>query len=122
MTYSYACPTGHTFELQREIGTAPSETRCVGLNNSCSNKAFRDFAADFAGVTFAPIDPFRSYDLSSAKARAEGDQQRHIDAPRDSFERKHLEKILGRTYIGNDTSVLRKQAQDGIKMYQESKS
>lgn len=120
MIYSYACPCGHTFELQFAIGEAPEKTQCTYLHNSCSNPAFRDYHADFSGVTIAPVDPFRSYDLSTAKSIAEGVQQRNIDAPRDSFERKHLETSLGRTYIGNDYGTLRPAAQKSIKAHQES--
>lgn len=116
MIYSYRCSIGHAFEENFPIGEAPTSCICWG----CNLQADRDYATDFAHVTIAPVDPFRSYDLSSAKSVAEGVQQRNIDAPRDSFERKHLEKSLGRTYIGNDYGTLRPAAQKSIKAHQES--
>jgi len=117
MTYSYRCSIGHRFEENFRIGEAPNAVCC----RACDHQATRDFGADFSGVTFGVVDPFRSFDLSVKKSRAEGEQQRHLDAPRDNFERKTLERTLGRTYIGNDTSGMSKHARAGIEAYQSKK-
>jgi hypothetical protein len=114
MTYSYNCSEGHSFEAILPIGEAEPESLCF-----CGEKAFRDYAADFAGATISVMDPYRNYHLSSRAQRIEGEQQRRLDAPQDNFERKRLEKDLGRLYIGNDTGCLRKEARRGIEMYQD---
>ena len=117
MTYSYQCSDGHRSEVQFRIGEQAAQVAC----HQCEKLADRDFGSDFSGVTFGVVDPFRSYDLSSKKIRAEGEQQRIIDAPRDSYERKILEKAYGRTYVGDDTSGMTQNARDGIEAYKHKK-
>lgn len=121
MTYSYACPVGHSFEKQFRIGEAPSNVECLGDNASCSNLAGRDYGTDFKSIMFGVVDPFRNFHLSSKKMRAESEQQRYVDGPTDNFERKTLEKTYGRSYIGDDTSTLTKHSQESIERYKDRK-
>lgn len=118
MTYSYRCRLGHTFEQQFPIGEAWRNMPC----RFCDHHAERDFAADFAGVTIGIVDPYRTFHLGSAATKAEGEQQRALDAPRDNFERKRLERDFGRMYVGDDVGCLRPNAQRGIEMYRDKKA
>ena len=88
MTYSYRCRAGHEFEASFPIGEAPKNTPCRwgGRRTHCQLHADRDYAADFAGVTIGIVDPYRTFHLGSKATKAEGEQQRALDAPRDNFE------------------------------------
>ena len=130
MTYSYRCRSGHAFEANFPVGAAARTLPCRGISTvtapcacevPCELYAERDFAADFAGVTIGIVDPYRTFHLGSKATKAEGEQQRALDAPRDNFERKRLERDFGRTYIGDDVGCLRKSGQLGIEMYREQK-
>lgn len=94
----------HSVELEFPIGKAPADPLCPHHKQHM----IRNIAADVLSCRIDPHgdDPFRKYHLSWGRERAEGEQQRRIEGPRDRQEARDMGKALGRTYIGNDTSAL----------------
>ena len=128
MKFSYVCPERHETEQDFPAGGAPRVSPCLYVipsvfasKRTCELQARRNFGVDFASASISTGDPFRSYHLSTAKARASGDQQRAIGGPTDNFERKRLERDTGVAFVGNDTSGMSAAARRGIEKFKERK-
>jgi hypothetical protein len=65
------------------------------------------------------VDPFRSFHLGTKKDRAAQEQNREIGGPQDSFERKRMEREMGVSFVGDDTSGMTAKAKRGISKYQD---
>lgn len=121
MRYTYRCGHGHTSEKRFPIGEAPSCTAC--RVDGCRGKATRDLFADLQSVQIQNDDPWRRAWLSPKTARALSEQNRPMDplAPKDKFERRHVERATGRNYIGDDASGLRPNVQKAIAAHEEKR-
>lgn len=112
--YAYRCPTHGILNVEFPLGKAPASVACE------DGIAVRYFGPD-ALPQIAAMDPFRAYDLSPRKEAAQVEQQRYVVAPRDRFEARRQERELGRTYVGDDTSGMTKNAQKAVELYRDRK-
>lgn len=108
--FMYRCTSdGHLFEQHHTLGKAPPKATC----GHHGVRGVRHFGPESMPQIVAQ-DPFRKYDLSPRKEQAQVAQQRVVDAPRDRFEAKRMERELGRVYVGDDTSGMSARARRGI--------
>ena len=114
--YAYRCASGHRIDREFPLGKA---ARTAGMCD-CGTELQRYFGPDVL-PQIAATDPFRAFDLSPRKEKAQVEQQRAIDAPRDRIEANRMERDLGRTYVGDDTSMMSKPAQRGIAAWKDKK-
>lgn len=119
-TYAYHCPNHGPFERTFSLGKAPEAVTCLETE-SCRRQARRFFSPETL-PQIAATDPFRAFDLSPRKERAQIAQQRYVDAPADRFEAKRLERDLGRIYVGDDTGGMTAAARRGIETAKEKAS
>lgn len=106
--YTFACPNGHGYEAWAGFDDIWAECPDHGVPGP------RDFLCDLQSQSIDTGDQFRKYHLSTRKERAAQHQQRPIEGPTDNFERRSMEKMFGRTYIGDSTESLRPSAQKAI--------
>lgn len=108
--YVYSCARNHITENEYPMGEAESSVVC-----KCGGIANRDYAA----VQIVNDDSFRRYHLSTKKESEAVRQQRVIDGPTDKFEARRMERELGRTYIGDDASLLRPAGQRAVESHKD---
>lgn len=108
MRYTFRCSLHGHYE-----GLAPPDDIWATCPE-CGVPYTRDLHADLVTQSIDTGDPFRKYHLSTAKERAAQAQGREIGGPKDNFERRLLEKTLGRKYIGDDASGLSAKGQRAL--------
>jgi hypothetical protein len=80
----------------------------------CTATLERDYHTDFASQSLPTVDPYRAHYLSTKRGVEEQRQNRPCEGPRDDFERRRMERDLGRVYVGDDIGGMTKKAQKAI--------
>jgi hypothetical protein len=83
-------------------------------SRSCRGQLVRDYHADFSSQSLPTVDPYRAHYLGTKRTIEEQRQNRACDAPQDDFDRRRLERDLGRVYVNDDVSGMTKAARRGI--------
>lgn len=104
--YAYACPLGHEIERTFPMGKAAPDVVCVPHQKI----APRVFSLPMVNEN----DPFRSWWKSNRGAHAFDERAPHCYLPRDAADAKRAGEYFGRTYIGDDVSTLKPEAQAAI--------